>query len=133
MGARLWRMVEEFRDSQSFRPSIRAVARQAGIKESTFANWQHVTGLPEAEHLRAFAAISRFSYQQLLDAALLDAGYIRDRSDGTATTEAGRAGDTNVRDLRVPAPPVDAAARNVGRKSRGERVRREQDEGGESP
>lgn len=111
MGARLWRMVEEFRDSQPFPPSVRAIARQAGISESTFANWQHISKLPEREHLEAFARISKWTYNQLLDAALVDAGYTEAR-DGTSTR---------------PAPSLRAAARNTGRKSRGQQAREEQD------
>lgn len=103
MGARLWRMVEEFRDSQPFPPSMRAIARQAGIAESTFANWQNISKLPEPAHLRAFSQISKFSYQELLDAALADAGYTTGAADGPAKTRAGSAGH-QVKPL--PKPPT---------------------------
>lgn len=110
MGARLWRMVEEFRDSQPFPPSIRAIARQAGIAESTFANWRDISKLPEPEHLRAFAAISKWSYAELLDAALIDAGYVRGEvgSDAAPTKKAGRAGQESddVDELQPPPPEV---------------------------
>lgn len=112
MGARLWRLVEEFQDSQTFRPSVRAIARQAGIPGSTFANWQTITSLPERQYLDAFARISPYSYRQLLEAALADAGY----GDGSDAASAGR-----------PAPPSGAAARRTGRKSVGQQAREIQD------
>jgi hypothetical protein len=125
MGARLWRMVEEFRDSQPFPPSVRAIARQAGISESTFANWQHISKLPEREHLEAFARISKWSYRELLDAALVDAGY-SEASDGTPTSRRLTAVKKPRAVLPIP-PKGQAAARTTGRKSEGQHRREEQD------
>ena len=101
-------MVEEFRDSQPFPPSVRAIARQAGISESTFANWQHISGLPEREHLEAFARISKCSYQELLWAALMDAGYAG-VSDDPPTKQAGRAGQKNRPDIVFHTPDGEVA------------------------
>jgi transcriptional regulator with XRE-family HTH domain len=76
VGERLWRKVEEFRDSQPFPPSVRAIARASGISESTLAGWRGIQRLPDADHLRAFARLSQIPYRVLLDAALADAGYL---------------------------------------------------------
>jgi transcriptional regulator with XRE-family HTH domain len=83
VGAALWRLVEKFQDEQTFRPSVRAIAKQAGIPPSTLANWKHITKLPNVEHLQAFARVSHYTTSQLLQAALED--YLAGGGDGAPT------------------------------------------------
>jgi hypothetical protein len=83
VGAALWRLVEQFQDEQPFRPSVRAIAKQAGIPPSTFANWKHITELPNVEHIQAFARVSHYTTTRLLEAALED--YLAGGGDGAPT------------------------------------------------
>lgn len=59
-------------------------ARRAGTNPQTVQNWwDHRTTLPRPEHLRGVAAVIGKPYRVVLDAALVDAGYL-DASDADA-------------------------------------------------
>lgn len=76
MGA-LWMLVEAYRDEQLYRPSGGQVADRAGIGRSTFNRWQNLAGrLPEERYLRALATAIEQPYRVVLDAALVDIGYL---------------------------------------------------------
>lgn len=83
MGEALWRLVEQWQDSQPVRPTVRGIARAAGIPPSTLANWRHIVELPKPEHLSAFARVTNYTTTQLLEAALQD--YMSGVRDGTPT------------------------------------------------
>lgn len=74
---RLWDLVEEYRDGQPYPPSVRAMATKAGMHNSTLSNWQdNLRELPERKHMEAVARLIGRPYEVVLDAALLDAGYV---------------------------------------------------------
>lgn len=76
MGA-LWELVQAYIDEQPYPPSISQVAERAGLSgRSTLTNWKQVTRLPDERHLRAVAGVIGQPYRVVLDAALVDAGYL---------------------------------------------------------
>lgn len=79
MGA-LWQLVDAYRDEQDYRPSVAQVADRAGMNRSTLNRWKRIgERLPEARHLRAIASVIGQPYRVVLDAALVDAGYLSER------------------------------------------------------
>lgn len=103
MGA-LWRLVEAYRDEQEYRPSVAQVADKAGMNRSTLNRWQQLGDrLPEQRHLRAIASVIGQPYRVVLDAALVDAGYLT-------------AGEAQPRQVIRLVRPLGAAARPPERK-----------------
>jgi transcriptional regulator with XRE-family HTH domain len=84
MGA-LWQLIEEYRDAQTYRPSVSQVATRAGLGRSTLNRWQRLSQLPERDHLQAVARVIGLSYEAVLDAALRDIGYL---SESEASSDA---------------------------------------------
>lgn len=78
MGA-LWRLIEEYQDAQTYRPSVNQVAVRAGLGRSTLNRWQEINQLPKREHLEAVARVIGRPYSVVLDAALRDIGYLSER------------------------------------------------------
>jgi hypothetical protein len=77
VGAALWAVVQAYIDEQTYPPSVAAVADKAGLTgRSTLTHWKKAKGLPDVEHLRAVAHTIEQPYRVLLDAALVDAGYL---------------------------------------------------------
>ena len=77
MAGDLWTIVETYRDSQSYPPSVRAIAKRLGISNMTLVNWRdRLTHLPRPENLHALAELTGVPYRDVLDAALRDAGYL---------------------------------------------------------
>lgn len=62
-----------------YRPSLRKVAEQVvGVTPTTLTNWRQLRDMPEEKNLRALAQLTGVGYDEVLRAALLDAGYITD-------------------------------------------------------
>lgn len=79
MTGRLWRMIESHADMQEpYRPSNAQISRAVGYAGRQGIGGFHVTSkvMPDPDRLRQFAAISHFTYREVLDAALVDAGYL---------------------------------------------------------
>lgn len=124
----VWKLIEQHQRSQPYEPSIRSIAKAAGVKESTLPKWQNLSRLPAPENLRAVARHIHVPYRVLLEAALTDTGYLEEISDGTATNGAG----VTPADEETSQSDMGLAARKVGRKSRGQMLREQQDREAES-
>ena len=88
---RLWRLIERhIAETGPYPPSERAVARHMNIKPTTLNNWKHqrMTRLPEVEHFRAVSRVTGVRYEEVLQAALIDAGYLYDSDVATDATRA---------------------------------------------
>lgn len=88
-------LVEAWRDRRDPRPSDAWIGQKVGARSrSTVGPWLNGTSMPKPEHLRALASLIGLRYRDVLDAALLDAGYLEEREyrgDTTPTTAAGSA------------------------------------------
>jgi len=73
----LWVLVERFRETSRFRPTMRMMADEMGVSHATLADWKYrrVT-LPKPDHLKALAHTIDVPYRTVLEAALMDAGYL---------------------------------------------------------
>jgi hypothetical protein len=146
---RLWDLVRDYLDQQTFPVSERALARKLGYRSSsTFDTWRAPRSLPAAQALARFSLLSGHSYQRVLDAALEDAGYLpRPEVTDQPFTKAGRGGGPGIDDeIDGPAPKVAdinrareqepayaEAARDIGGRSPGQRRRDRLDNLGEPP
>lgn len=92
----LWTIVQSHIDRWGVREA--ELARRIGTSPQTLNSWKNrgVRGLPSRELLLNLAAVTRVPYQQVLEAALTDAGYLREESDGDV-----EAAPTNLTD-RLP-------------------------------
>lgn len=70
-------LVEGWRDRRDPRPSDAWIGRKVGARSrSTVRPWLTGASMPEPQHLRELAALIGVNYRRVLDAALLDAGYL---------------------------------------------------------
>lgn len=60
------------------------LARRIGTKPQTLNSWKNrgVRALPRRQLLLNLATVTRVPYQHVLEAALMDAGYLTEESDG---------------------------------------------------
>lgn len=73
----LWFLVERFQETARFRPTMRMMAAEMGVSHATLADWKyHRVALPKPAHLKALAHTIDVPYRTVLDAALMDAGYL---------------------------------------------------------
>lgn len=86
-------LIEAWRDRRDPRPSDAWIAEKVGAKSrSSVRPWLTGESMPTAEHLRRLAAIIGVNYRTVLDAALLDAGYLTEmehRGHAAPTSPAG--------------------------------------------
>lgn len=74
---RLWKLWMDYRDRIPYPPSERRFARDLGMSQTAFNNWQHgISRLPDRFNLARFARLISMPYERVLDAALHDAGYL---------------------------------------------------------
>lgn len=110
MGA-LWDEIERYRDRQQWRPSNRRMASAIGISPTAFGNWQSISEPPKPEHLHSLSRLIGVPYEQLLHAALVDAGYREERGgdgrDAAPNTHAGGSPDDPPDAAQDPSPPSD--------------------------
>lgn len=73
-------LVEAWRDRRDPRPSDAWIGRKVGARSrSTVGPWLAGDSMPSPTHLRRLAALIGVGYRTVLDAALLDAGYLEER------------------------------------------------------
>lgn len=72
---RLYDLIQEHIDAQTYPPSERQVAKQLGVTQTTLSNWREPKRLIDKEHLLAIAKVTRVPYHRVLDALLEDIGY----------------------------------------------------------
>lgn len=85
----VWSYVERHMAETPYGASERQIAKAAGINHTTLTAWKTIRRLPQPEHLRAVARQINVPYRVLLDAALIDAGYLEDRAHVPPITRAG--------------------------------------------
>lgn len=76
MGEHLWSIVQAYVDRQDGPPSARQLAERLNVSHQTVANWRTQASLPSPRNLRALAQLTGTDYEQVLRAALVDAGYL---------------------------------------------------------
>lgn len=101
-------LVEAWRDRRDPRPSDAWIGRKVGARSrSTVKPWLTGASMPEPQHLRELATLIGVNYRRVLDAALLDAGYLTEMEhrDGhpAPTTSAERASASRVTEDRATA------------------------------
>lgn len=95
----LWRLVENWRESQRFDVTQAALARDIGVARSAVSQWKLGKSTPTPENMRAIQSATGIRYRDLLDALLQDMGYLppTKESDGSgnaaSNTPAGDARD----------------------------------------
>lgn len=71
----LWPLVQAYIDRHG--TSERQLAKRLGYSSSSsFDNWRNPKSIPGAIYLARFAGLSGTPYQRVLDAVLVDAGYL---------------------------------------------------------
>lgn len=87
--SRLVAIIDAYKD-QHGQPSDSSVARAIGVKPQTLSSWRK-RGLkepPARESLRELARLTRLDYETVvLRAALIDAGWVEDTPETTASQE----------------------------------------------
>lgn len=78
MSGRLWAIVQAHIDQQPYPPSVRRVARHLGVAPQTVFNWRNRRGMPSRENLERIAGLTGRPYSEVLEAALVDSGYLPD-------------------------------------------------------
>jgi transcriptional regulator with XRE-family HTH domain len=94
----LMRLIQEHLDKYGV--SRAEFARRAGTLPQTVQNWisRHGT-LPQPGHLRGVADVLGLPYETVLNAALMDSGYLPDDPEAAATLHRlGRHADVEIND-----------------------------------
>ena len=100
----LWKLVEDWRHRQRFKPSQAALARDIGVARGALTQWKYDESRPTPAHMRALQSATGIRYRDLLDAMLTDMGYLpKGVGDGNAaaTTSAGESPATKHQVVRV--------------------------------
>lgn len=110
---RVWDLIERHQAETPYGVSVRGIARAAGVSHTMLSKWTDIKRLPEPDHLRAVARQINVPYRVLLEAALMDAGYLLDERQEVghgpaATTDAGVT--PAARPRAVEAAPTKATA-----------------------
>ena len=80
----LGRLVEAYRDRTDPRVSDAWIGRKVGVGRSAIGPWLAGQSMPKAPHLRRLATVIGQPYDRVLEAALVDAGYLLKESVGNA-------------------------------------------------
>ena len=70
MSTPLWRLVEEWRDSQPIPPTWARVAKRLGVSQSAFDKWKNPTEMPQRRTLWAIHELTRVPFKTVVDAAI---------------------------------------------------------------
>lgn len=111
----LWRVIESWRTSQPWPPSQAKLAREIGVAPTAMSQWKLGQSKPTPKRMRALQAATGIRYRDLLDAILMDMGYLPfnvKEVTGNAEHPAPTSNDnvSNLDSFRGPKPPKDAAA-----------------------
>lgn len=88
--SRLGAVIAAWQDSTWPRPSNADIARRLGVTRGAVGGW--INGArPEPHHLHALSTLTGVPYDQLLTAALVDAGYLREKDHGLDPAATNRA------------------------------------------
>lgn len=73
---KLYDLIQGHIDAQPYEVSLRQVARNIGVTQTTLTNWRNPKQLVAREHLEAISRVTGVPYIRVLDALLEDIGYI---------------------------------------------------------
>lgn len=102
-------IIQEWADRQQVQPvSDAAVGRALGTTRQTVGNWRAgLSRMPEPHQLRKLATLTGRPYSEVLEAALVDTGYLTReslREGGDSRVEAGSGGPQRARVGEVVLP-----------------------------
>lgn len=69
---KLYDLIQEHIDAQTYPPKPAKVAEQLGVSQTTLTNWRDPKGLIEKKHLLAIAEVTRNPFSVVRDAFLAD-------------------------------------------------------------
>lgn len=98
MNTELWNLVEAWQARQRFGVTQSALAREVGVSRSALSQWKSGKARPTPEKLRSLSSVTGVSYRVLLDALLMDMGYL-EKENADASQE-----------RQTQAPPMNQAA-----------------------
>lgn len=81
---RLWTVVSNYLDAQPLGGSERGMARLIGMSPTALGNWRQLSRLPSVDHLRRLSQVTGTPYLDVLNAALIDTGYLIEEVVGNA-------------------------------------------------
>ena len=79
---RFYDIIQSHIDSQPYGVSKRQIARKLEVSPTTLNNWQDPKDLIEKRHIQAVSRLTGVPYSRVLDALLVDIGYLREEGDG---------------------------------------------------
>jgi transcriptional regulator with XRE-family HTH domain len=92
--SKLLAIIDAYKDAHG-QPSDASIARAVGVAPQTISSWRKrgIRQLPERDTMKQLAAFMRVDYDDVLDAALIDTGYMEERPpDDAPPTGEVRAG-----------------------------------------
>lgn len=110
MTSPLWRIMQDWFDSQPVKPSWAAVAETLGVSQSTFETWKHPTEMPRRRTLWAIHELTRAPFKTVVDAAI-ESVDLYDPKRAEAANQAHRKGKSAARQQReadAEMPPDEA-------------------------
>jgi transcriptional regulator with XRE-family HTH domain len=78
--SKLLAIIDAYKDTHG-QPSDASIARAVGIAPQTISSWRKrgIRELPARDTMKQLAAFMHVSYDDVLDAALIDTGYMEER------------------------------------------------------
>jgi transcriptional regulator with XRE-family HTH domain len=78
--SKLLAIIDAYKDAHG-QPSDASIARAVGVAPQTISSWRKrgIRQLPERDTMQQLAAFMRVPYDDVLDAALIDTGYMEER------------------------------------------------------
>lgn len=85
----LWKLLSDWADAQTFRPTQTQLATAFGVTKGTISNWK-AGAQPRPEHVERIVSVTRMDRNLVLTAILRDQGYLREQEfdDGAPMTTA---------------------------------------------
>lgn len=83
----LFDIIQQHMDAQPYGVSQRKIADSLGVSPTTLKNWRAPRELIAQEHLRAISRLTGVPYLRVLDALLIDIGYLSEDPPPTARKE----------------------------------------------
>lgn len=72
---KLYDLIQEHIDNQQYPPSVRQVAKEIGVTQTTLKNWREPKQMIKKEHIASIARVTRNPYSAVLHALLEDINY----------------------------------------------------------
>lgn len=112
----VWRIIQEWMDGQLVEVTQSKVAAAIGVQRSALSQWKLGQARPTPANLRRIQEVTRVPYRQLLDALLVDMGYlsIEELMEHDRSAPITQAGDAGTEERNTPTGVV---ARTPGHKS----------------